>query len=113
MQVKEGGFYSIIKGDIAVGVFISAGESDRCCDREADVCALYNVHACLYNNGCGLDPISLVGPKISGHNKIVSLKEFSIRHANEMEKSSLLDEMKRKGYIWNIDKNEVEKLNRK
>ena len=112
-QIKEGEFYSIFKGDVVVGVFLSNGVAEHFPNGDADGNILYKMHACLFNNGSLINPPLLCVPNISKHRGLVYPREFGIRYADEKEKRALLNKMKRKGYVWNIYKNEVEKLNRK
>ena len=112
-EIKDGEFYSVVKDDCAIGVFISNGIVDHYPNGDMFGNIGYKIHACLFNNGTAIDPILLCGPEISGHKGVEYPRSFGIRYSNEKEKIALLKKMKRKGFVWNTDKNEVEKLNRR
>lgn len=112
-EIKAGEYYSIIKDDSILCVFISNGEVKNYPNGDFEGVIEYRMHACLFAVQSVFNPVVLGGPEIDKHGGVRFPREIRIRYANDKERNALDKKLEARGYEWDSEKKEIKKLARK
>lgn len=107
---RNGSFYSVEDDGKTVGLFISNGATEYYPNGDNDGFIHYKVHACLFNEGTVINPITLAGPNINGNKGVRYPRELKVRYASKEEEEHLLTAMMIRSYKWDRETLSVVKI---